>query len=45
MDPDACFSMILENIVHSEWHDAGESFGTDVSNGRLIYLTGFNVVE
>jgi len=27
-----------------QWHDAGKSFGRDASNGRLIYLTGFNVV-
>ncbi len=26
-----------------QWHDAGRSFGTDVTNGRLVYLTGFNV--
>lgn len=25
-----------------QWHDAGLSFGTDVTNGRLIYLTGYN---
>ena len=21
MDPDACFSMIMEHVVHEEWHD------------------------
>jgi hypothetical protein len=25
-----------------QWHDAGKSFGTDVTNGRLVYLTGYN---
>ena len=25
IDPDACFSMILENIVHKEWSDAAEN--------------------
>lgn len=25
MDPDECFAMILENIVHGEWTDAAES--------------------
>lgn len=28
-----------------QWHDAGRSFGTDVTNGRLVYLTGYNVVR
>ena len=25
MDPDACFSALLEQISHQEWDDAGES--------------------
>jgi len=28
-----------------QWHDAGLSFGTDATNGRLVYLTGYNVVR
>jgi len=24
MDPDACFSMLLEEIAHGEWDDAAE---------------------
>ena len=24
MDPDACFSMLLEKIVHGDWDDAAE---------------------
>ena len=25
MDPDACFSALLEQISHQEWDDAGDS--------------------
>lgn len=25
IDPDECFAMILENIVHGEWSDAAEN--------------------
>ena len=25
MDPDACFSMLLENFVRGEWEDAAEN--------------------
>jgi len=32
-------------IDAKQWHDAGKSFGTDVTNGRLVYLTGYNVVR
>ena len=32
-------------IDAKQWHDAGLSFGTDVTNGRLVYLTGYNVVR